>query len=388
MQAPLVVISVLSRRALQVVALAAITLSPAYHAQAAKILTIGDSISYGLITTTNPNTTDGGFMTVLSGLLGPGNEFVGEYQDFTEFGELPWEPSVADPATAFGTWPGGSDIHHFALPGATISEGTTAMQDVALPDPDPLVDYVFSGQTLSQRLTAANCLPDIVIVHLGTNDINSGSTTEMSSGQIAALVASYGDLLAEVADQFPGANVLASMIIPKTPNSNNTPRTVATRNNVANLDKGIRDLVNDINAGVYDNDNTALGMALDSLQDRVALADLFGINVNDLAALGLSAAAQAAAQQDADEFVDWILNDLEDVDVPLVNTMNQQRNAALLPDGIHPTAAGYEIMGYALYDALLDAGFLVPEPGAFAILGVAGLGGVLLVRRRRHPAAA
>ncbi|CAN0459455.1 unnamed protein product, partial [Ectocarpus fasciculatus] len=103
--------------------------------------------------------------------------------------------------------------------------------------------------------------------------------------------------------------------------------------------------------------NDAMPGMVASLSDqgfasRITLVDFFQANVNNL---GLSSTRYADAQNDGDAWVDWFNN---------VDEANPQDTATgnpdLMRDGdwLHPTAAGYEVMGAIWYQALQDSGVL------------------------------
>lgn len=344
----------------------------ALPASAINVLTVGDSTTYGTTDASSPF----GYQVTLKQIIEANTaltvNYVGEYQDFQDFGTVPWSSSVTS-----STWPVSSDYDykHFGMPSGDIGEALDNLQNVAIPGATSADPHVLSGETLTQRLdTTSQAQPDLIIVHLGLNDISRNQDQTLPANQISAATITelgddYEDLLIELGDQFPTANIMVALIMPKfganTPffSSNNT----MGYNNTFEFNSEVKSRVDAI-------DGTGATAALDG---RISTVDLFALSITDLVARGMGAGLASDAQDDADDFVDWGQG-YDESSLRAGNSLGL--NPDLYSDNVHPEDTGYQIEAWGLYDGLQDVGY-IPEPGSLAILGGAMV--ALTLRRRR-----
>jgi len=344
---------------------------PVLPASAVNILTVGDSTTFGF---TNGSSVATGYQVKLKQIIEANTtetvNYVGEYQDFTAFGTVPWQSPVTDV-----TWPVNADYNytHFGHPSGDINEVLANAQNVAVPGPTSSDPYQLSEQTIAQRLSPAD-EPDVIIVHLGLNDISRKQDQTLPDNQISdptitTLGNRYENLLIELGDQFPSSKILVALIMPKfngsTPgfSANNT----TAYNNTFHFNDEVQSRVDAI-------DGTGATAALNG---RVSTVDLFALSITELATLGMEGNLQSAAQDDADDYVDWG----QGYDESSIRAGNSEgQNTTLYSDNVHPTINGYEIEAWGLYAGLQDANF-IPEPGTVVLFGGAAM--VLVLRRRR-----
>lgn len=176
------------------------------------------------------------------------------------------------------------------------------------------------GSWLTGTSTRAPIFPNFVLIHIGTNDVvqHYDTSTPTSEAQfLSDLEGRLSDLLTLVAQTRPDARILLASIIP---------------------------------------------LANSKQNDEIQQIDRY---------IGATLVPQLALAGDKITFVDQYAG--------FIDSTGHINNDLLSTDGVHPTQAGYNVMGDIWANAILG----VPEPSVslFVVLGTAGLAAA---RRRRR----
>lgn len=392
--------------------------------QTFELLTLGDSITFGIGSDSDPTTLPdpdddlGSYRYFLDDLAGAGIDF-----DFV--GNRSSGSGLVTDALPF------TDNQHWG-----VSSGQAAL-DTSVPS--TLTGIFDAGPGVTSADAAFNSSvtnPDAVLLRIGINSLptnsfqtpSSGNTTEERIlGDVELAVDQFATLLDGDVSRPDGltsrltdntyfaddAHLFVAFITPKangdTSNPFSTQRTINRKQGVATA------LYNN---GIKDEIESRSGVGGD-LEGRVTFVDLFSISLNELDLQALAdeffggdlVLLDAAINPDDDaadgglEYVDWIGVDFDEGNYdngafdtnggdiasstdweqdlqPGTSTTGDLINAntALMGDGLHLTNLGYAIEAQVWANAL--NGHFVPEPSAMMLL--VGGGMMMAARRRRR----
>ncbi len=341
-------------------ALGAALSAPVTLAAQINVMTIGDSITWGLRAgASNNSLSNGGWRVPLNSQLNAlpgGNTFnfigiKGDGNATTVSGE---KGGVNQNGDRFDG-PGNATALHEGYSGWVIDaqpyvdEGFYNSDDFFNPDNDRsgIAQHVLTASNPTGTIDPGNLNgnfsgpADVIMLAIGINDVvgytGYSSPYSVEADPIAAMVSNLGNLITTIATEFPQATLLVSNLLP--------------------VDKGL-------GSGTLSETNDAINMF-----NQLLLSQYFGDDLLD----------------DSNGMDVYGIHDLLD-NVFLLNVHSAIPTSPVgtaLADGIHPNDNGYGLIA-DFYAARFEAGaFPIPEPGT-AVLMV--LGGAMVLGRRRRAA--
>lgn len=306
--------------------LSAVVLCASTHASALSVMPMGDSLTYG-----TGSTTGAAYRGALQELLtqaGVSFDFVGTQNSGT-----------------YGLSGGSFDADHAGYRGAEAA----SLKAVKWPDEVPASDSLIGFLDSSNTWGSIPSMPDVILLHIGTNSndtdpLRTNDPHGLGSEPFNSATNQLRRLFSYFADQpgLGGTKILLAKLVPKVQDNGSNAAKEARYQNIAAYNALLDDLVAEF--------ATSADPAEQSLASRITLVDMFNAG-------------------------SWVVDSDNDGIPDAPNLVS----GLLDIDGTHLTDAGYELMAQTWYDAMLSTQ-VIPEPGTL-VLG--GLGGLLLLRRRR-----
>jgi len=208
-------------------------------------------------------------------------------------------------------------------------------------------------------------VPDVILLHIGTNTIGRQDETVEESVDALALLFSALERDWRSGLIAADAKIIVSEILPKS-----TPSVGAIFADFRILN----------NSYLY---NESIGVVIDRLapdfRSRITSVSMYEIEITQdlLDTLGLSDDSLLNPDP-SDNFVDWITGKYNEstntgfapFTIPPVNSAN--RNLFGSSDFIHPNSLGYQVMAYQWFQAMKQVG-IVPEPSSLILLSMGAL---------------
>ena len=215
-------------------------------------------------------------------------------------------------------------------------------------DPSSSLKYKLDNGNVFNNITAA---PDAILLHVGTNTMNKfgtqyGDPDDTGTTAYNSAQNQLERLLTHLRDEptLSDTQILMAKIIPNVEDVDNTGFQEGRYTNTEEYNAILGDVIQHF---ASQSDQASKDFA-----DRISLVDMFNA-------------------------ADWA-EDTDGNGIP-----DSPNSTYMTDDGLHPTAAGYDIMAQKWYDAMLATdGVPVPEPGTLALSVMGGL--IMLAPWRRR----